>query len=228
VAKIDVRPTLPLVEPWKESEVLAREKSVLGFYLSGHPLEKFRDEIEAFTTVQLGSPANVKPNSTVRACGIVASVKRKVDKKGNMMAFVTLEDFTGKGECIVFSDAFQKFGKHLVPEAMIMVIGRGETTGDLLKILVNEVVPLENVRARFTKSVAIAVNLDAVSEDTILEVRKIMERHRGKCTCYFSVAGGGKGKNSLYLSRTMTVEPSAQLIGLLRQLLGPSSVRLQG
>jgi len=228
MAKIQPRPNLPAVEPWKESEVLAREKAVLGFYLSGHPLEKFRDEIEAFASVQLGSPSSVKPNSTVRACGIVASLKRKVDKRGNMMAFVTLEDFTGKGDCIVFSDAYQKFGKLLTPESMVMVVGRGETTGDMLKILVNEVIPLENVRARFTKSVSILVNLDSVSEETILELRKIMERHRGKCTCYFNVAGGGLDKKSLYLSRTLTVEPSSLFIGLIKQLLGPSSVRLQG
>ncbi len=228
MAKIEPRPNLPAVEPWKESEVLAREKAVLGFYLSGHPLEKFRDEIEAFASVQLGSPSAVKPNSTVRACGIVASLKRKVDKRGNMMAFVTLEDFTGKGDCIVFSDAYQKFGKLLTPESMVMVVGRGETTGDMLKILVNEVIPLENVRARFTKSVSILVNLDSVSEATILELRKIMEHHRGKCTCYFNVAGGGLDKKSLYLSRTLTVEPSSLFIGLIKQLLGPSSVRLQG
>ena len=228
VAKIQMRPNLPVVDPWKESEVLAREKSVLGFYLSGHPLEKFRDEIDAFGNVQFSNPSSVKPNSTVRACGIVASVKRKVDKKGNMMAFVTLEDFTGKGECIVFSDAFQKFGRFLAPEAMVMVVGRGETSGNLLKILVNDVIPLEDVRERFTKSIAISVNLDAVSEDTILELRKLMERHRGKCTCYFNVGGGGKGKNSLYLSRTMTVEPSTQFIVSVKQLLGPSSIRLQG
>jgi len=228
VAKIQVRPNLPVVEPWKESEVLAREKSVLGFYLSGHPLEKFRDEIDAFGNVEFSNPSVVKPNSTVRACGIVASVKRKLDKRGNMMAFVTLEDFTGKGECIIFSDAFQKFGRFLVPEAMVMVVGKGEASGNLLKILVNDVIPLENVRERLTKSIAISVNLDAVSEDTILELRKILERHRGKCACYFNVGGGGKGKNSLYLSRTMTVEPSAQFIVSVKQLLGPSAIRLQG
>jgi DNA polymerase-3 subunit alpha len=201
---------------------------VLGFYLTGHPLEKFRDEIEAFASVQLGNASNIKPNSTVRACGIVATVRRKVDKRGNTMAFVRLEDFTGKGECIVFSDAYQKFGKYLIPESMVMVSGRGETNGNMLKILVNDVIPLENVRERFTKSIAVSVNLDHVSEETILELRKIMERHRGKCACYFNVIGGGLDRNSLYLTRMLTVEPSAQFIGLVKQLLGPSSVRLQG
>jgi DNA polymerase-3 subunit alpha len=144
------------------------------------------------------------------------------------MAFVTLEDFTGKADCIVFSDAFQKFNKILAPEAMVMVIGKGETSGDLLKILVNEVIPMESVRDRFTKSISLAVNLDVVSEDTVQQLRTIMERHRGKCPCYINVSGGGLSKKSVYLARNMSVEPSTQFIGLVKQLLGPSSVRLQG
>ncbi|MBI3586560.1 MAG: DNA polymerase III subunit alpha [Ignavibacteriales bacterium] len=228
VARVQARPTLPIVERWKESEILSREKAVLGFYLSGHPLDKFRDEIEAFSTARLGAAEAVKPNSTVRVCGIVANVKRKIDKKGNTMAFVTLEDFTSKGDCIVFSDAFQKFDKYLQPDAMVMVTGRGEASGEMLKVLVNEVIPLENVREKFTKSITISLNLDQVTENTVIELRKAFEHNRGKCICYFDIKGGGLPENSLYFTRHMTVEPSAQLIGLLKQLLGPSAVRLEG
>lgn len=227
-AKIDLRPALPAVETWRESEILTREKAVLGFYLSGHPLDKYREEIEAFANSQLGNASGLKANTTVRACGIVAGVKRKIDKKGNTMAFVTLEDFTGKADCIVFSDAYQKFTKILVLESMVMVIGKGETSGDLLKILVNEVIPMESVRDRFTKSISLAVNLDVVSEDTVQQLRTIMERHQGKCPCYINVSGGGLSKKSVYLARNVSVEPSIQFIGLVKQLLGPSSVRLQG
>ena len=223
-----MRPSLPPMEPWKETEVLAREKAVLGFYLSGHPLDKYREEIEAFSNVQLGNALAVKTGSIARACGIVAAVKRKIDKKGNTMAFVTVEDFTGKADCIVFSDAFQKHNKILVPDSMVMVIGKGETTGDLLKILVNDVIPMENVRERYTKSIALSVDLDVVSEDTVQRLRMIMEKHRGKCPCYLNVKGGGLAKNSIYLARNVSVEPTSQFFGLVKQLLGPSSIRLQG
>jgi DNA polymerase III subunit alpha len=228
IAKIEMRPSLPPVEPWKETEILAREKAVLGFYLSGHPLDKYREEIEAFANVQLGNAPASRTNTAVRACGIVAGVKRKIDKKGNTMAFVTLEDFTGKADCIVFSDAYQKHNKILVPDSMVMVIGKGETTGDLLKILVNDVIPMENVRERYTKSIALSVDLDVVSEDTVQRLRVIMEKHRGKCPCYLNLKGGGLTKNSIYLVRNVSVEPTVQFFGLVKQILGPSSIRLQG
>jgi len=227
-AKVDLRPSLPTAIPWKEAEILAREKAVLGFYLSGHPLDHFREEIEAFANVRLGAASGVKPNSVVRVCGIVSGLKRKIDKKGNTMAFVTLEDFSGRADCIVFSDAYQKFAKLLATGAMVMVIGRGEPAGDLLKILVNEVVPMENVRDRYTKSIALFLNLDNVSEDTVQRLREIMERNRGKCPCYINVNGGGLAKKYVYLVRNISVDPSPQFIGLVKQLLGASSIRLQG
>jgi len=144
------------------------------------------------------------------------------------MAFVTLEDFTGKGDGIVFSDAFQKFGAFLFNDSMIMAIGKGEPSGDLLKILVNDVLPLDRVRERYTKSIAISLNLDQVDEGTVIELRKVMERNRGTCVCYIDVVGGGLEKKLVYLSRKLMVDPNTRLIGSLKQLLGPSAVRLQG
>jgi DNA polymerase-3 subunit alpha len=226
-AKMHVKPLLPSVEPWSEAEILSREKAVLGFYVSGHPLLKYADEIEAFATLKLGRVEEFHNNTTTRVCGIVTAVKKKVDKRGNLMAFVTIEDFTGKAECIVFSDAFQKYGKLLEPDSMVMVIGKGELSGDAMKILVNEVIPMDELRERFTKSIVLHLNLDLVNEQTVLEMRELMERHRGTCVCYFRVSGGGSEKNSIYFTRKYTVEPNQQFIAAMKKLLGPSAVHLQ-
>jgi DNA polymerase-3 subunit alpha len=226
-SKAQVKPMFTPAESWPESEVLSREKSVLGFYVSGHPLLKYVEEIEAFASVKLGQVGNFSNNSGVRVCGIVTSVKKKVDKRGNLMAFVTIEDFTGKAECVVFSDPYQKYSKLLEADSMVMVGGKGELSGDALKILVNEVVPMDALREKFTKSIVFYLNLDKVNEQTVYEMQALMEKHRGKCACYFSVAGGGLEKNSIYFTRRYTVEPSAQFIAAMKQLLGPTAVQLQ-
>lgn len=226
-AKVQVKPMLSQAEPWSEAEVLSREKAVLGFYVSGHPLLKYNDEVEAFATLKLGQVENLKNNSNVKVCGIVTAVKKKVDKRGNMMAFVSIEDFTGKAECIVFSDPFLKYSKFLDTDSMVMVSGKGELSGDALKILVNEVIPMDALREKFTKSIVLYLNLDQVNEQTVAEMRELMEKHRGKCACYFSLTGGGLEKNSIYFTRRYTVEPSSQFIAAMKQLLGPSAVQLQ-
>lgn len=226
--KFQTRPALPAAEPWTEAEKLSREKAVLGFYVSGHPLDRYRDEIEAFSNARLGEPDRAKTSAAVRVCGIVTAVRKKVDRRGNTMAFITLEDFTGKGEGIVFSDPYKKFSSLLVPDAMVMVVGKGEVNGDTLKILVNEVIPMEQVRERFTRSVNVLLDLDKVDESTVVELRGILERHRGTCSCYFTVTGGGLAGNSLYLTRRHVVRPDNDFIQSVKQLLGPAAIRLQG
>ncbi|HEY4612391.1 MAG TPA: hypothetical protein VII11_05370, partial [Bacteroidota bacterium] len=117
--------------------------------------------------------------------------------------------------------------KLLEPDSMVMVTGKGETSGDALKILVNDVIPMETLREKFTKSIVLYVNLDQVTERTVVEMRELMEKHRGKCSCYFSVMGGGLEKNSIYFTRKFAVNPSAQFIAAMKQLLGPAAVQLQ-
>ncbi|HTP13901.1 MAG TPA: DNA polymerase III subunit alpha, partial [Bacteroidota bacterium] len=227
-AKILARPALPATPEWSEMEKLSREKSLLGFYVSGHPLMKFRDEIEAFASAKLGDPQSVRPNSTVRVCGIITSIKKLVDKRGNLMAFATIEDFTGKAECIIFSDPYKKHGEVLVVSSIIMVIGRNDGNEEAIKVIVNDVIPIDKVRERFTKSILLNVNLDALDEGTIFELGKLLEKHRGNCACYFNVNGGGLGRNSVYFTRKFVIDPSNQFISAVKSLLGEGSVRLQG
>jgi len=208
---------------WPEAEKLAREKSVLGFYVSGHPLLRFEQEINEFANVHFGDLGGFKDGGTVRACGIVTAVKRKIDKRNNTMAFVGLEDFSGKAECIVFSDAFTKFQQHLQPDAMVMVIGKGECNGDILKILVNEVYPLEAVREKFTRSIILSINVNEVQEQTIIRLRELMERNRGNCPCFLNVTDAATTR--VYHTRKYSVDASETFLREARQMLGPRSVR---
>jgi DNA polymerase III subunit alpha len=219
-------PALNAVPPWSESEKLTREKSVLGFYVSGHPLLKFEQEIKEFATVRFGDPSALKSGSTVRACGIVTAVKKKIDKRNNTMAFVTLEDFSGKGECVVFSDPYAKYQQILQPDSMVMVTGRGELNGDLLKIVVNEVTPMERVREKFTKSIVLSINIDDIKEQTITHLRQVMEEYRGNCPCYFSVHDSTSTK--MFRTTRFTVEPNGAFLDEVTRMLGRDNVRVTG
>jgi DNA polymerase-3 subunit alpha len=216
-------PALTAAPPWPESEKLAREKSVLGFFVSGHPLLRYEQEIKEFATVRLGDISGFRNNSTVRACGIVTSVKKKIDKRNNTMAFIGLEDFTGKGECIVFSDPYAKYQPMLQPDAMVMVIGKGEANGDMLKIIVNEVHPMDKVREKFTKGIILSIDLDDIKENTILRLRQVMEEHRGNCPCYFSVKNAHS--TTMFQTRRFSVDASGMFVEEVRQMLGPHSIR---
>jgi len=221
-------PTLPEAPEWSEAEKLDREKAMLGFYVSGHPLLRFEEEVNVFSTAKFGQPETVKAGSVVRACGIVTGVKKKIDKKGNLMAFVTLEDFTGRGECIVFSDPYKKFESHLHQDSMVMVIGKGEVGGTSLRILVQEVYPMDKVREKFTRSIIVSFRIADVEENTMVELRKLMEKYRGNCSCYFNVVGGENDGGKLFESKKYVVEPSQEFMLELHRILGPNCVRIAG
>jgi DNA polymerase III subunit alpha len=219
-------PSLPPKAEWPESEKLSREKSVLGFYVSGHPLRKYEMDFRAFTTAQFGTVTVVKQGMTVRVAGIISALKKKVDKKGNMMAFLTLEDFNGKGECIVFSDAYRNYSHLLVEDAMVMLIGTGEQNGETLRIFVKEVLPIEKVREKFAKHVIISIHLNETPESSIISLKQIVDNHRGKYPCYFHVINSEGESTQLYQSTNASVNISNEFISAVEQILGPTSVRI--
>jgi DNA polymerase III subunit alpha len=227
-AKITNRPVFRTIAEWSETEKLSREKAVLGFYVSGHPLLKYRDEIDGFSTAKLGEAESVKPNSTIRVCGIISDIKKKIDKRNRTMAFVTIEDFTGKADCIVFADAFQKYTELLTVGSIVMMIGKNDGNEEAIKVIVNDIIGIDEVRKKYAKGIIITINLDRMKEQDVFELVKLMERHQGKCQCLFNVSGSGLDNNSIYLTRKYTVDPNNQFVDAVKNLLGQESVHLRG
>ena len=218
-------PALPDIQDWSESDKLSREKGVLGFYLSGHPLRKHQKVIEAFTTATLGKSQSVKNGAVIRAAGIISAIKKKVDKKGQMMAILTLEDFTGRGECIVFSDAYRQYQNYLNPDTMVMVVGSAEHTGESLRIIAREIFPLETAKEKFTKNVILSLKINSVNDESLTLLKNIIENHQGKYPCIFNVINDDTEEVMFLQTTKYGVDLSDDFIIETEKVLGPSSVR---
>ena len=179
---------------------------------------RFEREVEEFANVRLGDPSGFKNLSGVRACGIITAIRRKMDKRNNTMAFVTIEDFSGKADCIVFSDPFTKYQSIIQPDAMVMVVGKGEINGDALRIVVNEVFPMEKVREKFARSVILSLHVDAVRDQTIKDLRALLEQHRGNCPCYLNVQG--LPAPQMFAAPRYGVDPSQRFQEAVTRVLG--------
>jgi DNA polymerase III subunit alpha len=217
-------PPIPDIPEWNEAVKLSREKAVLGFYVSGHPLKKYEKEVEIFSTAKFGEAEIVRQDAQVRMCGIVTSVKTKVDRKGNTMAFVTMEDFTGKGELIVFSDTYKEFRHLLVPDSLVVIEGKAQPQEDTIKILPTVVRPITDVYQYYAQSVIISIDLTKVEESVILKLREIFEQNEGNCACTFIVEGVPAGTPTRWLSKRYTVNPNDRFIAEVRDLLGPEAI----
>ncbi len=222
-------PALPEVEPWNELHKLSNEKKVLGFYVSGHPLSKYELEAEAFSTVNFNDSTSIRNGSQIRAFGIISTIKRTVDKNGKMMAFITLENFSGKVEVIVFSKIYEKVAPLLQADAILMVIGRADTTGDRLKILADEFVPIEQVRERFTKSVIISIDANKVEINIIEQLKKLFEKHKGKCSVFVEVDGLEESSPQVFrIDNKFCVAPTNEFFEKIYCVLGKKNIRISG
>ena len=210
---------------WGESEKLANEKAVLGFYVSGHPLLKYENEVNSFATLHLGDVEGVK-NGIVRAGGIIASVKKKIDKNNRTMAFITLEDFTGKAECVVFSSLYKKHEELLQPESIVFVEGNGEVSGDTIKIVANDIIAMDKVREKFARRVFLLVNADEIDDAKMTTLRELIEKNKGNCNCYFNVTGREFTAQQVFVSRKYSVKPTDQFMESVRSILGKNSIKV--
>ncbi len=218
-------PRLADVEEWSQGEKLNREKEMVGVYISGHPLLKFEHEYNSFTNVRLGDVTTIEGIGAAKAAGIVVDVRRKIDKKGNTMAFVQIEDFTGKGELIFFSDAYSKYENILFSDSIILVSGKAESNGDSVRIVVGEAYPLEEAAGRLTKSIAVSIDSSGRSRELLSSFKQMLgDYSQGNCPIFFSVTNG-ESKPKIYRS-SLSVNPKRQFVDALFGLFGKENVRL--
>jgi len=221
-------PKLPEVEPWSRSYQLAKEKELLGFYISGHPLSKFEDEVRAFSSTTLEALKELVDGQTVRVCGIITEMKRHTDRRNKTMAFLTLEDFTGAAEVVVFSDVYAQRHSYIHPDAMVLISGRISTREDESpKILCSEILPLSEARQRLARRLCIRLDLTQVTHKLLQSIKTAVEQHPGSCSLLLHVQETQQKRHTIR-SRRYRVQPDDQLMEELRTLLGPKNVWVEG
>jgi len=220
-------PSLPPLAEWSDSEKLAKEKSVLGFYVSGHPLEPWRLEAEDLSSISLGVIEPEIDGRIVHACGILSHIRTKIDKRGKSMAFVTLEDFTGKADCLVFSDAYERCKHALSEDHPVMMIGKAELSGDSLRIVAEDVLDIEHAVTRLSKALVISISASSATSKQLEEGIRVLNAGRGSgnSACFFYV-DDGNGQMWNLVSRALRLSITRELLLELRSIFGESNVRI--
>ncbi|MEW6411095.1 MAG: DNA polymerase III subunit alpha [Candidatus Zixiibacteriota bacterium] len=220
-----VAPPLPDIPEWSNSAKLAQEKAMLGYYISGHPLDKYKDEMAYFTTYRIGELGRAADQKEVTVGGVVSSVKRMLDKKGNMMAFITLEDYSGSVELIVFAECYDKSKDCIVEEQMCLVTGRVSTReGEASKIICSEVMPLEKLSERFSCQLVIKIDREC-SDSKIEKALDSLDQYKGDAPVLLAAQENG---SEVYIkSRKYAVRPDFALLNSLKELLGESAAFLR-
>jgi DNA polymerase III subunit alpha len=173
-------PDLPELPEWNRLQLLAAEKEVLGFYITGHPLAEHRGLIAKYTTTTTEDLAALPDKSTAKVGAIVSAVKEISTKSGERMAFVTLEDLAGSVEAVIFPDVYRSSMLHLAKDSAVLVKGQVDISEETVKLLVNEVRPLSLPSSGGTPLVEVTLTGAAASSDGLRRLQAILQAHPGQ------------------------------------------------
>jgi DNA polymerase-3 subunit alpha len=222
-------PPLPSVPVWSESERLTREKELLGFYISGHPLEPYRTECELFansTVAQLGNWTG----DAVTIGVVITAIKKQISKRsGAEFARLTVEDFSGSSEVLVFPEAWAVIADRVRPDIPLLLKGgysRKDQGVESATFIVDTVTRFAEIRANGELAVAIDLSraLD-LAPGVMDDVRVVVEAHEGSAPLELRW-DDGTGRIIRFRSRSLTVAASSVILSDLRALLGADRVRL--
>lgn len=218
-------PALIEADDWTEKERLAKEREVVGFYITGHPLTKFEVEYKSFANFHIGEVEENEEIENVRACGVITDVRKKIDKAGKEMAFFNIDDFTGSCECLMFSKVFADYGKYVQKEEAVFVIGNLESSGDTVKMHVSKLLPIDVARNELSGSIRINILKEKVPPEKLHELQSILENNSGKIPVFIQLFSNGS-RSSVYALKNNRVDLSSKLFSKLTELFGEDSFQL--
>ncbi|MEI7811376.1 MAG: DNA polymerase III subunit alpha [Ignavibacteria bacterium] len=219
-------PSLPDLISWSSKDELSKEREVLGFYLTNHPLGKYELEYNSFATIHLGETELLENVDQVRACGVITGLKKKIDRSGKTMAFFTLDDLSGSCECIIFGSTFEKIGKYIDEESTVFLIGKPESSGDTIKLQIENAMSMDEARRDLTKSLKVVIDIENFSEpEIIIKLKEILEKYSGNIPVILHVQNNGS-KVRLFHLKKVRIRICEELVKEMQMLLGDESVLL--
>jgi DNA polymerase-3 subunit alpha len=196
---------------WPQHELLAHEKELLGFYVTGHPLTPFAPILEKYTLTNLAKLGELPNRSLTRIGGMISAVTHGFSKKsGKPYSMVTLEDLEGSVQLLVMND-HEKFRPLLEANKAILVIGEVSTGEDKPKIFPQEILPLEDAPKKFTKQVHLRLHAAHLKPDDVESVREIVAANPGKCPLLLCFMQPGGGTVFMDTNERFAVTPSLKL-----------------
>ena len=215
----------PIVEApkrWTELEMLSHEKRAIGYYVSGHPLEPYRVDVTSFVSHKAIDLENTQQNDSVLVGGIIVAITRKLDRNGNAFAIVKLEDFTGKTECIFWSEAYKQFQNLVQDEMPVFIRGKIRKGGpdEAPAVVVDDVTDIRGLRKRATRGILVRLFDTEQTTQTIDRMRQICEKYRGNCTTFVTVETAAGISRKYRLPDKFQVEPTDDMVREFDQLFG--------
>jgi len=205
------------VEPFQEEEALNIEKQVLGLYVSGHPLEKYRSQIERFSSVSLSHKSEIEDGTSITVGGMINGIRPITTKKGDIMAVFTIEDLTGSIEVVAYPESYGKNSEMLKNDMKVLLHGKLNVKEDDTKIILS--------------------SLNILSEIPYLEIKLLSDTSMIKLVSMRSLLQEVPGDTPIILNysdsnvevvagKDYWISPNEEVVNKLRLMFSYDSVKL--
>ncbi len=218
-------PKIPVCEPWSNLEQLKNEKEVVGFFISGHPLDTYKLEMDNFCFHTLGDTKKIEENKNKDLVfgGIVTNVHNGVTKTGNPWGKITIEDYYESSEIAFFGEDYVKFKPYMVTGLFLYVRGkiaeRFRNSGNF-EFKVGGIQLLSELRDKLAKSITVNVSLRELDEDFIFKFNEIinsnLEAQPRNCTLQFKVVDNEENIVVIMPSKKIKINPNNELLAMLK------------
>ncbi|MDD5707914.1 MAG: DNA polymerase III subunit alpha [Kiritimatiellae bacterium] len=225
---VSVGEDLPDVVAWTPLETLTGERELLGVYMSGNPLDRYRRTIKAFATVTIGAALESQTNGfAARIGGLAASVQRRIDKKTkDPWAVVALEDGDQRIEALVFSKCYAKYGAIIQADRPLLICGEVSRRDEQIRLLAEEIYPLEEAPRHFAAKVGLYVRANGRDQDVLIRLHDVIKSFPGKVPVTICLGQPSGQKVIIEAAPELAVEPAHDFVSAVERLLGGNSVRL--
>jgi len=213
---------LPGIEEWPEHELLANEYATLGFYISGHPLDKYAGRLQEMKAVEISAIEGRRNNDDIVVAGIIVQARPMRSRRGARWAILTLQDRTGVIESLVFPEAFQKLEPILKPATPLLLKGRVAVEDVGTRVIVADARLIEQVVERPPSLLRVRVDLHSLDTGVLDRLQELFSSRPGKCRVAFELVKTDGTEATLEASRSVCADPD--LVDRVREICGADSV----
>ena len=215
---------LPQVREWPEPQVLAFEKEMLGFYVTGHPLARYAGSLKRFASTSIAKLATHRDEEEIKIVAFIAKVKHTLTRaRQEKMAILKLEDLEGVVEALVFPRVYQKVSRCVLINTVVLVSGTLNLKEETPKILINDMMPVDQIYRSIS---AVNINLSGLQENIFESLKEILSTSVGRTPIYLHLHTPAKSRVQLLVGDNYFVSPSEELILDIENLIGHDRLSL--
>lgn len=217
-------PSVAPIEPFSQLQQLNIEKEVVGLYISGHPLDQFRVEIESFTNTpmtEFPDMESLKKKGEIKAAGMVTSFAHRTTKTGKPFGTLTLEDYHGGHTFFLFGDDYIRFKEYFMTGWFLYITGSvhpNKWKENEFEFKINTILLLNEVRGKMIKGLRVNIDLDDLTLDLMEKLETITQKYKGEAKLYINVIDSKENITLDLMSKKFTVNPSNEMIKDLGQI----------